>query len=194
MSYERAMSVRKKHVSPGYLTYYRQPVMICQGHMQYLWDTSGKRYLDLFGGIVTVSVGHCQPKVKQALRDQMDLLWHTTNIYLHPKIHEYAEKLVARLPGDLKVCYFTNSGSEANELAVKMARLHTARHDVVALRNAYHGASPYTVALTASSNWQYNLPRTSAVVHAVNPYLSQKYNSAQLARNARMRLALWLKG
>ncbi|TRY73353.1 hypothetical protein TCAL_14636 [Tigriopus californicus] len=73
-------------------------------------DHSGKRYLDLFGGIVTVSVGHCHPKVNQALKDQVDTLWHTTNIYLPPKIHEYAERLVATLPEPLTNVYFVNSG------------------------------------------------------------------------------------
>ena len=71
--------------------------------MQWLWDQDNRRYLDLFGGIVTVSVGHCHPKVNAALHSQVEKLWHTTNIYYHPKIHEYAEKLVAKMPGNLKV-------------------------------------------------------------------------------------------
>ncbi|XP_035679075.1 alanine--glyoxylate aminotransferase 2, mitochondrial-like [Branchiostoma floridae] len=142
ISYEDAMHRRKTKLTPALLTYYKKPVMVYQGHMQWLWDVHGQRYLDLFAGIVTVSVGHCHPKVKEAAKEQLDLLWHTTNVYMHPPIHEYAEKLTSYLPGDLKVCYFTNSGSEANDLALLMARLHTGSFDIISFRNAYHGCSP----------------------------------------------------
>ena len=85
------------------LTYYREPLLIHSGKMQYLYDEKGNEYLDMFAGIVTVSVGHCHPKVNEALLKQVETLWHTTNIYLHPKIHEYALKLVETLPDPLKV-------------------------------------------------------------------------------------------
>jgi 4-aminobutyrate aminotransferase-like enzyme len=75
--------------------------------MQWLFDHTGKRYLDLFSGIVTVGVGHCHPKVNKALKDQVDRLWHTTNIYMHPAIHEYGKKLASKFPGKLKVCSTT---------------------------------------------------------------------------------------
>lgn len=88
---------------------------------------------------MTVSVGHCHPKVNKALHDQVDTLWHTTNIYMHPKIHEYAERLTALFPEPLKNVYFVNSGSEANDLAMYMARLHSGNFDLWSFRNAYHG-------------------------------------------------------
>ena len=97
------------------------------------------RFLDLFGGIVTVSVGHCHPKVNAALEEQVKTLWHTTSIYLQPKIHEYAEKLTATLPDNLNCVYLVNSGSEANDLAIMMARLYTGNYDIISLRNSYHG-------------------------------------------------------
>ena len=97
------------------------------------------RFLDLFGGIVTVSVGHCHPKVNAALEEQVKTLWHTTSIYLQPKIHEYAEKLTATLPDNLSCVYLVNSGSEANDLAIMMARLYTGNYDIISLRNSYHG-------------------------------------------------------
>jgi alanine-glyoxylate transaminase / (R)-3-amino-2-methylpropionate-pyruvate transaminase len=106
--------------------------------------------------------------VNEALQEQINTLWHTTNIYMHPKIHEYAEKLVAKLPGDLKVVYFTNSGSEANDLALMMARLYTKNFDAIAFQNAYHGASPYVMGLTAHSTWRYNLPGISNGIHHVS--------------------------
>lgn len=78
----------------------------------------------------------------------MKQLWHTTSIYMHPKIYEYAEKLSSSLPGDLNVVYFVNSGSEANDLALLLARLYTKNHEVLTLKNAYHGASGLTSGLT----------------------------------------------
>ncbi|XP_037078458.1 alanine--glyoxylate aminotransferase 2, mitochondrial-like isoform X2 [Pollicipes pollicipes] len=140
--------------------------------MQYLFDHTGRRYLDLFGGIVTVSVGHCHPKVTAAAREQMDRLWHTTNIYLHPKIHEYTERLLATMPSHLQVVHLVNSGSEANDLAVLLARLSTGHFDVISLRNAYHGMGPHGMALTAHSTWKYNVAHMFGVHHAMNadPY------------------------
>src|SRR5204863_8748835 len=107
------------------------------------------RYLDGFGGIVTVSVGHCHPEVLAAATLQNETINHTTTIYLHPQIALYAKELAAKMPGNLKVCYFVNSGSEANDLAVLMARAYTQNYDVIALRNAYHGGSPSSMALTS---------------------------------------------
>lgn len=168
-SKEEVLKIRKDNLNPGLLTYYKTPVFLHQGHMQYLWDTTGKRYLDLFAGIVTVSVGHCHPKVVAAAEAQLKKLWHTTNIYLTPGIHEYAQKLTAKLPGNLKVVYFTNSGSEANDLALFMARLYTGVYDSISLRNSYHGASPYLMGVTALSTWRYNTPTGFGMHQAMNP-------------------------
>ncbi|KAL8616380.1 hypothetical protein ACOMHN_032234 [Nucella lapillus] len=166
---EEVMQIRKEHLIPGLLTFYKDPVYIHQGHMQYLWDTAGTRYLDLFAGIVTVSVGHCHPKVVAAAEAQMKKLWHTTSIYLYPGIHQYARKLTSKLPGNLKVVILTNSGSEANDLALFMARLYTGVYDSVSLRNAYHGASPYLMGVTAISTWRYNTPTGFGVHQTMNP-------------------------
>ncbi|CAD5117899.1 DgyrCDS6644 [Dimorphilus gyrociliatus] len=163
--------IRGENLTPALLTYYKNHILINQGYMQWLFDEEGRRFLDLFGGIVTVSVGHCHPKVVQALDEQNRLLWHTTNIYLHPKIHEYAEKLISKFPADsnLKVVYFVNSGSDANDLAVLMARMYTKRFDIISLRNAYHGASPYLMGLTSLSSWRYQVPSGFGMHQAVNP-------------------------
>lgn len=100
----------------------------------------------------------------------MKKLWHTTNIYMHPKIHEYAEKLIAKMPGDLNVVYFVNSGSEANDLAMLLARLHTGNEDIIGFRNAYHGMSPYTMGLTAHSTWRFPLAGVNTGIHhAMHP-------------------------
>src|SRR5882757_1717015 len=108
------IALRQQYLSPGLLQYYKEPLLIVEGKMQYLFDETGKRYLDGFAGIVTVSVGHCHPDVVERVRDQVGLLQHATTIYVHPTVGQYAKKLAEHMPGDLKVTYFTNSGSEAN--------------------------------------------------------------------------------
>lgn len=166
---EEVLALRKEFLSPAIFAYYRRPVMIVEGKGQYLFDEKGRRYLDAFAGIVTVSVGHCHPHVIEAVNRQNALLQHTTTIYLHPNIAEYARALAAKMPGDLKVCYFVNSGSEANDLALLMARAYTGNYDVVALRNAYHGGNSAGMALTAHSTWKFNVPHSFGVHHAVPP-------------------------
>lgn len=156
-------------MQPSVLTFYKKPVMVHEGRMQWLFDIEGKRYLDLFGGIVTVSVGHCHPHVNEAAHKQLDKLWHTTSIYMYPTVHEYTERLVEKLPGNLKVCYLVNSGSEANDMAMLMARLYTGSFDIISLRNAYHGASPYTMGITSVGTWKYNIPQGFGNYQTMNP-------------------------
>lgn len=168
-SAEEVLALRKEFLSPAIFAYYQRPIMIVEGKGQYLFDEMGRRYLDAFGGIVTVSVGHCHPHVIAATQRQNALLQHTTTIYLHPNIAEYAQALAAKMPGDLKVCYFVNSGSEANDLAVLMARAFTGNYDLIALRNAYHGGNSTGMALTAHSSWKFNVPHSFGVHHALAP-------------------------
>lgn len=168
-SREEVLELRREFLTPALLTYYREPVMIVDGHMQYLFDEKGRRYLDAFAGIVTVSVGHCHPKVLDAVREQNERLQHTTTIYAHPNIALFGKKLACTLPGDLGVTYFVNSGSDANDLAITMARVKTGHYDMIALRNAYHGTSPSAVGLTALHTWKYPVPQGFGVHHAVMP-------------------------
>lgn len=163
--------MRKEYLSPALLTYYKEPIMTVDGKMQYLFDETGRRYLDMFAGIVTVSVGHCHPKVTEAAKKQMDRLQHTTTIYLHPEVAEFGKKLAATFPKDsgLKVCYFVNSGSEANDLAVMMARLYTHNYEMIALRNGYHGAAGSALSLTALHTWRFPVAGDGGIKHALNP-------------------------
>lgn len=169
LEYDNILKIKEKHVVPSLQPYYKKPLLIHQGHMQWLFDHTGRRYLDMLGGIVTVSAGHSHPKVNEAVFKQLKTLWHTTNIYLHPKLYEYAEKFISKLPGDLKVVYFVNSGSEANDFAMLLARLYTQNFDIISFRNGYHGTSPYCTGITALSTWKYNIPSTMGIVHAMNP-------------------------
>ncbi len=164
------LAQRKQFLNPGIFLYYREPIMLVEGKGQYLWDDQGKRYLDGLGGIVTVSVGHCHPHVVAAANRQNETLQHSTTIYLHPNVGAYAEKLASKLPGELKVCYFVNSGSEANDLALLMARACTGNYDVIALRNAYHGGNASGMSVTAHSTWKFNVPHSFGVHHAIAPY------------------------
>jgi alanine-glyoxylate transaminase/(R)-3-amino-2-methylpropionate-pyruvate transaminase len=168
-SAEEVLRLRREFMNPGIFLYYQKPIMLVEGRMQYVWDESGRRYLDALGGIVTVSVGHCHPDVVEAARRQNEILQHSTTIYLQPQVAEYAAALAAKMPGDLKVCYFVNSGSEANDLALLMARAYTANYDVIALRNAYHGGSALTMGLTAHRTWKFNVPHSFGVHHAITP-------------------------
>ena len=163
------LRLRKQYLNPGIFLYYKKPLMVVEGRMQYVWDEKGRRYLDALGGIVTVSVGHCHPEVVEAARKQNELLQHSTTIYLQPNVTEYAEKLAAKMPGDLKVGYFVNSGSEANDLALLMARAYTGNYDVIALRNAYHGGNALTMGLTSHRTWKFNVPHSFGVHHAITP-------------------------
>lgn len=150
-------ALRQQYLSPGLIKYYAEPLMVVEGHMQYLWDETGKRYLDAFAGIVTVSVGHCHPVVTAKVMEQLGKLQHTTTIYLHPTIAQYAEKLTSHMPegSNLSNWYFTNSGSEANEMAILAAREFTKHDEVLSLRNAYHGGTSATMNLTAHGTWKF---------------------------------------
>jgi alanine-glyoxylate transaminase/(R)-3-amino-2-methylpropionate-pyruvate transaminase len=163
------LALRRQFLSPGIFLIYQKPLMLVEGKMQYVWDETGKRYLDGLGGIVTVSVGHCHPHVVEAANRQNQLLQHSTTIYLHPNVAEYARELAAKMPGDLKVCYFVNSGSEANDLALLMARAYTANYDIIALRNGYHGGNASGMSVTAHSTWKFNVPHSFGVHHALAP-------------------------
>ena len=167
-SRQEVLAIRQQYLSPGLIRYYKEPLMIVEGSMQYAWDETGKRYLDAFAGIVTISVGHCHPKVVEAVQKQIGKLQHTTTIYLHPAIGEFARRLSAHMPpgSELSSWYFTNSGSEANELAVLAGREFTQNNEVISLRNAYHGGTAATMSLTAHGTWRFksntNLPVKNA--------------------------------
>lgn len=172
---DEVIALRKQYLSPGLLTYYAEPMMIVEGKMQYVYDETGRRYLDAFAGIVTISVGHCHPKIIEKVNAQNETLQHTTTIYLHPTIARFAEKLASRMPKSsgpngtsgepLDKTYFTNSGSEANELAILSAREHTGNHTVIALRNGYHGGTATTMGLTAHGSWKFKSNNAPGIVH-----------------------------
>ncbi|XP_076973063.1 alanine--glyoxylate aminotransferase 2, mitochondrial isoform X1 [Tamandua tetradactyla] len=157
LAYDRILEIHKHHLSPTMKPYFQKPLLLHQGFMEWLFDLEGNRYLDFFSGIVTVSVGHCNPKVNAVAQKQLGHLWHTSAVFFHPPIHEYAEKLSGLLPEPLKVIFLVNSGSEANDLAMLMARAHSNNTDIISFRGAYHGCSPYTQGLTNVGSFKMEL-------------------------------------
>jgi 4-aminobutyrate aminotransferase-like enzyme/Ser/Thr protein kinase RdoA (MazF antagonist) len=115
---------------------YQRPLKIVRGWMQYLYDETGRAFLDVYNNVPLV--GHSHPRVVQAAQEQLALL-NTNTRYLHDNVNRYAERLTRLLPESLHVCFFVNSGSEANELALRLARAHTGREDIIVLEHAYHG-------------------------------------------------------
>lgn len=127
---------RHRLLGPNLRLSYKDPVKIVRGWMQYLYDEEGRKYLDAYNNVA--HVGHCHPRVVKAGQDQMAQL-NTNTRYLHDLINRYAERLTTTLPKPLSVCFFVNSGSEANELALRLGRAHTSAQDVIVLDHAYHG-------------------------------------------------------
>src|SRR5258708_7914894 len=169
----RSEEVVRKHKDflwPAVTNFYQQPLVADHGQMQYLWDLEGRRYLDFFGGILTVSVGHCNPKVTSKIKAQVARLQHTSTLYPNEQIVALAEKLAQITPGKLQKSFFTNSGTEANEAAILLARIATGSYDVVALRHAYSGGSSLAKAATGQAPWRKAGVISVGFAHAVNPY------------------------
>jgi len=152
MSKEYILLSRAQHIGPSLSISYRQPLEIVRGSMQYLYSEDGRAYLDAVNNVS--HVGHCHPHVVRAAQEQMAVL-NTNTRYLHEKLVRYAERLCATLPEPLRVCYFVCSGSEANELALRLARAHTGQRDMVVVDVAYHGN---TSALIDISPYKFNGP------------------------------------
>lgn len=151
-SFEETLERRREMLGANLNISYRRPLKIVRGWRQYLYDEAGRAYLDVFNNVPLVGHGH--PRVTEAVCRQLGLL-NTNTRYLHDTILRYAQRFTALLPSPLRVCYFVNSGSEANELAIRMARTHTRAEDVVVLENAYHGN---TGTATDISPYKFNGP------------------------------------
>jgi 4-aminobutyrate aminotransferase-like enzyme len=170
---DRSAEVLRKHneyLWPAVKLFYEQPLVADHASMQYVWDLDGRKYLDFFGGIVTISVGHCNPKVTGKIKAQVEKLQHTSTLYPNEAIVALAEKLAQITPGKLQKSFFTNSGTEANEAAILLARMATGKFDVIALRHAYSGASHLAKSLTGHAAWRKAAVISVGIAHAINPY------------------------
>src|SRR5919201_1541323 len=170
MTKEEIIRKHKQYLFPSISTYYSDPLVTDHASMQYLWDTEGSKYLDFFGGIVTISVGHTNERVTSKIKAQVDKLQHASTVFPNEAIVALAEKIAQITPGEISQSFFTNSGTEANETAVQLARVHTGAFEIVALRHGYSGRSQLAQGLTAHAPWRKSLPGTFGIVHALNPY------------------------
>uniref|UniRef100_V9KPN0 Alanine--glyoxylate aminotransferase 2, mitochondrial n=1 Tax=Callorhinchus milii TaxID=7868 RepID=V9KPN0_CALMI len=157
LAYEQVLAIRREQLRHLGLTFYREPLLMYRGHRQWLWAADGSRFLDFFGGIVTVSVGHSHPRVLEAMRRQTETLAHTTSIYMTSAVHQYVQRLSRLFPQPLSVVFLVNSGSEANDLAMLLARVHTGNFDLITLRGGYHGGVSSTMGLTSIGSWKFNV-------------------------------------
>ncbi|HLN79688.1 MAG TPA: aspartate aminotransferase family protein [Thermoanaerobaculia bacterium] len=166
-------TVRKKHkeyLFPATIQYYQEPIVVTEAKGLRVRDADGNEYLDFFGGILTVSVGHANEKVNAAVKAQVDRLSHISTLYPTLPVVELAERLARLAPGNLRQTYFTASGTEADETAVMMAELFTGRSELIALRHGYSGRSMLAQSLTAHSSWRALPTKIAGVKHAPTPY------------------------
>jgi len=166
-------AAREKHreyLLPATIQYYQEPIVLTEGKGLRIKDADGNEYLDFFGGILTVSVGHANEKVNAAVRAQISRLTHVSSLYPTLPVVELAEKLARLAPGRLKQCFLATSGTEADETAVMLAELFTGSSEIVALRYGYSGRSMLAQSLTAQSTWRPLPTRVAGIKHAVSPY------------------------
>lgn len=151
-------------------TYYKDPLVIDRAKGQYVYDLEGRQYLDFLGGIVTISVGHANEKVTAKIKAQIDRVQHTSTLFPTEAIVALAEKMAQIAPGKLQKSYFTNSGTEANEVAVLTARMYTGNYEMLALRHGYSGHSQLAKSLTGLHTWRKAGVVPFGIVHAPGPY------------------------
>src|SRR5271168_2292361 len=171
MTKDEIILANKEFLFPCVFHFYKDPLVIARAKNQYVWDADGNQYLDFFGGIVTISVGHCNDYVNKKLHAQIDRLQHVSTVFANEPQAALARKLAQITPGGkLTKSFFTSSGTEANETAILAARCYTGSTEIVALRYAYHGRSSLAMGLTAQSNWRLGPVTQAGIVHAVNAY------------------------
>ena len=166
-------SVRDKHeefLFPCVANYYEEPVVITSGKGVHVRDADGKEYLDFFGGILTVSLSHCNDDVVKAVQDQVAELGHVSTLYPTVNIVEAAEQLAKIAPGKLNKTFFTNSGTEADETAVMLAKVYTGTTEIIALRHSYSGRSQLATNMTAHAPWRVLASSIAGIKHAPSPY------------------------
>ena len=171
MTRDEIILAGQQFLFPAVFHYYEQPLVIERAKDQYVWDADGNQYLDFFGGIVTISVGHLNERVRQKIHEQVDRLHHVSTLFATEPQVALAKKVAEVSPGGkLTKSFFTNSGTEANETAIQLARCHTGHNEIIALRHSYHGRSALGTSLTGHSPWRGPAPPQPGIVHAHNAY------------------------
>ncbi len=155
LSKEEILLAHKDFLFPAVFHYYEEPLVISKARDQYVWDADGNQYLDFFGGIVTISVGHCNPEVNGKVHGQIDRLQHVSTVFANEPQAALAARIAQVTPEQrLRKSFFTNSGTEANETAILAARCYTGATEIVALRHSYHGRTSLAMSLTGNASWR----------------------------------------
>src|SRR5947209_1100959 len=161
---------QKKYLFPAVITYYEESLPIKRGEGHYVYDFDDRKYLDFFGGILTVSVGHCNPQVNERIHKQNDTLQHCSTLYPTAPNVDLAARLAEITPGNLSQTFYTNSGTEADETALMLARMATGSYEIIALRHSYSGRSMLATTMTAHSPWRGLPDQAWGIKHALAPY------------------------
>ncbi len=170
LSGEEIVSKHRQYIFPSVANYYSNPMPLVRGEGKHVYDADGREYLDFFGGILTVSLGHCHPEVNARVKEQVDTLQHASTLYPTEPMVALAEKLAQITPGDLQQSVFTNSGTEANETALLLSQLYTGSGEVVALRHSYSGHSSLAMSVTGQSSWRLGGTHVAGIKHVANAY------------------------
>jgi alanine-glyoxylate transaminase / (R)-3-amino-2-methylpropionate-pyruvate transaminase len=168
-----AATVRSKHkefLFPCVATYYEEPIVLAEGQGSFVRDIDGREYLDFFGGILTLGLGHCHPEVVAAMQKQAAVLGHTSTLYPTEPMVAVAERLARITPGRLKKCLFTTSGTEADETAILLAKIFSGRQEIIALRHGYSGRSLTALSVTGQAPWRLLPTQLPGIKHALSPY------------------------
>jgi len=160
----------KEFLFPSVTNYYKESVVLESGKGMHVKDADGNSYLDFFGGILTISVGHANDTVNAAVKAQIDRLGHVSTLYPTLPIVQLAETLARLTPGRLRKSMFTGSGTEADETAVTLAQVYTGRLEIIALRHGYSGRSILAQSLTAQAPWRAVPTQVAGIKHAPAPY------------------------
>ncbi len=170
MTKDEIILANKEFLFPSVFHYFKEPLVITRAKDQFVWDADGRQYLDFFGGIVTVSVGHCNEQVNAQVHRQLDTLQHVSTVFATEPQAALAKRIAGITPqGALTKSFFTNSGTEANETAILTARCYTGNTEIVALRHSYHGRSAMAMTLSGQGSWRLG-PSQPGIVHAHNAY------------------------
>jgi 4-aminobutyrate aminotransferase len=170
MTKQEIVLANRECLFPSVFHYYSEPLVLTRAKDQFVWDADGNRYLDFFGGIVTVSVGHCNDKVNRAVHEQVDRLQHVSTVFATEPQAALARKITDIAPGPGWKSFFTCSGTEANETAILAARCYTGSTEIIALRHSYHGRSALAMGISGQASWKAGPAVQPGIAFAHNAY------------------------
>jgi 4-aminobutyrate aminotransferase/(S)-3-amino-2-methylpropionate transaminase len=177
---------KKEYIMPCLNHFYQEPMQLVKGEGQYLYDHTGKKYLDFFAGVSVINCGHCHPEITERICQQVKELQHVCNIYLTQPMLELAEKLATITPGRIQKSFFCNSGTEANEGAVLLAKIATGRSELLSLQNGLYGRTYLAMSLTGLRFWRTDPTPAGGISFVPNAYcyrcpLNLSYPACDLA-------------